>query len=182
MSGCSAHPSPSVLDQPPRASGVGLVVTPRSGRCPRPRVGGRRRSCTYGVGRSSILGRSAPCRNTPSWRGRQAARQRLRVSVAEVLHCIRRPVEVWPIASEGLQNAPGCTPSWTAGAGAGAGAGGGSRYGNRYGNRYGCWGRSGCGCRGRTWCGCGWRCDTGWQRLVRASRQNADHCVLLGLK
>lgn len=46
----------------------------------------------------------------------QAARHRLRLSVADGPHRINFPVEVRPNAPRGLQNAPGCTPFCTEGA------------------------------------------------------------------
>jgi hypothetical protein len=57
----------------------------------------------------------------------QAARQRLRVSVALGLHCMSTPVVVSPNAPPGLQKAPGCTPATGAlvfGGAGGAGFGG----------------------------------------------------------
>jgi len=45
----------------------------------------------------------------------QTARHRFRGSVAVDLQTISFPVDVRPSAPAGLQNAPGCTPCWTAG-------------------------------------------------------------------
>ena len=54
----------------------------------------------------------------------QAARHRLRLSVADGLHCISTPVTVYPYAPRGEQKAPGWTPCRYAGVvGGGGGCG-----------------------------------------------------------